>query len=231
MKIKFITHADFETPGVLLHWAQKNHHTYEIVKPYRGQDCLAQSNYDLLIVMGGPQSPLKLNEFPYLRDEITLIQQALSSRKPILGFCLGAQLMGEALGAHTEKSPEKEIGVYPITLTEPGTQDSLFSGFPKTFNAIHWHNDMPGLTADSTVYAYSEGCPRQIVRYTDCVYGFQCHLEIELSGMDALIKACPEDLSPSKFTQTAAAIRSTDYTSIHNHLFHLLDKFTQPVCS
>jgi GMP synthase (glutamine-hydrolysing) len=70
-----------------------------------------------------------------------------------MSFCLGAQLIGEALGAKTERSPEKETGVYPIELTAAGTRDPLLRGLPGTFPAIHWHNDMPGLTDDTAVLA------------------------------------------------------------------------------
>ena len=106
----------------------------------------------------------------------------------ILGICLGAQLIGEALGASFEHSPNKEIGLFPITLTKDGQQDSHFSDFPKIFNVGHWHGDMPGLTNESKVLATSEGCPRQIIRYAPTIYGFQCHFEFTLEAIDGMIK-------------------------------------------
>lgn len=81
--------------------------------------------------MGGPQSPLALAKDPYLKDEIDLIKKAIHADKGVLGFCLGAQLIGEALGGRTESSPEKEIGVYPISLTSEGLQDDLFKDYLK----------------------------------------------------------------------------------------------------
>lgn len=224
MRILCITHADFETPGVIVDWALMHHHDMKVSKPYLGEDCLKDQNYDFLIVMGGPQSPLKVDEFPYLAQEITLIKQAVAANKIILGFCLGAQLIGEALGAKTEKSPEKEVGVYPITLTADGLQDPLFEGFSKTFPVIHWHNDMPGETADSVLLASSQGCPRQMIRYAKKIYGFQCHLEIPLEGIEGMIAACPEDLGPSTFTQTRNELLQQDYPSIHQYMFKILDR-------
>src|SRR5262245_61227344 len=110
MNILCIMHADFETPGVIEQWAHENDHHFSLCKPYKGESCLKIQEYDLLIIMGGPQSPLEIEKDPYLKDEITLIQSAISHNKIILGFCLGAQLIGEASGAKTQRSPEKEVG-------------------------------------------------------------------------------------------------------------------------
>lgn len=225
IKILCITHADFETPGIIEDWAKQHNYKFNICKPYLGETCLKQSVFDFLIIMGGPQSPLQLTEYPYLKEEITLIQQAIFQKKGVLGFCLGAQLIGEALGAKTARSPEKEIGVFPITLTEAGMQDAILDGFPESFPVIHWHNDMPGETEQSVLLAKSEGCPKQIVRYGALVYGFQCHLEITRNGIQALINACPEDLKTSKFTQSPEKLLQNDYNNINQYMKKILDRF------
>ena len=85
---------------------------------------------------------------------------------------MGAQLIGEAFGAKTARIPEKEVGVYPINLADEASNDSLLQGLPSSFSVIHWHNDMPGFAETSVLLASSLGCPRQIVRYKDNVYGF-----------------------------------------------------------
>lgn len=226
MKILCITHADFETPGVIETWAQKNNHPFIIKKPYKGESLPDTNTFDFLIVMGGPQSPLKLNEFPYLREEIALIQSAIAAHKKVLGFCLGAQLIGEALGAKTTRSPEKEVGVYPITLTDQAQSDPILKGLAQTLPVIHWHNDMPGLTSESVLLASSEGCPHQIVKYKTAVYGFQCHLEITLEGIKTMIEAVPEDLAPSKYTQNQQALLSNNYAEINNTMMRILDNFS-----
>lgn len=216
-------HADFETPGVIVDWCRKHAISLKIEKPYKGE-YLQERDFDCLITMGGPQSPLEMKKFPYLIDEISLIKRALNSNKTILGFCLGAQLIGEALGAKTERSPNKEIGVYPITLTEKGERDRLFQDFPETFDAIHWHNDMPGLTSESEILAYSEGCPRQIVKYKDNAYGIQCHFEINRDGIKNLISACPKDLTNDKYVRSKDELLQHDYSSINNLMFTILDR-------
>jgi len=226
MKILCLTHADFETPGIIEDWARERQYEFAICKPYLGQNSLEQSAFDFLIVMGGPQSPLQLEESPYLKNEIKLIQQAISDSKMVLGFCLGAQLIAEALGAKTEHSPEKEIGVFPVTLTAEGMQDPILEGFPKNFPVIHWHNDMPGETSHSVLLAKSEGCPKQILRYGPLVYGFQCHLEITKDGIQSLIAACPGDLKASRFTQSPAELLAQDYDTIHGYMKKILDRLT-----
>ncbi len=231
MNILCIMHADFETPGVIENWALDNHHHFTICKPYKGENCLKTSDFDFLIVMGGPQSPLEIEKDPYLKDEISLIKQSINQNKIILGFCLGAQLIGEALGSKTEKSPEKEVGVFPISLTKEGMQDPLFQLLPNHFPVIHWHNDMPGLTENSEILAFSEGCPRQIIRYAPNIVGFQCHLEITLDGMKTMIKACQNDLKPSRFTQQPEDLMNYDYEGINKLMYKFLNRIVHTATS
>jgi GMP synthase (glutamine-hydrolysing) len=223
MNILCITHADFENPGSIETWALKKGFKFQIVKPYQGEKL--DHAFDMLIVMGGPQSSTTLDEYPYLADEIALIKEAILQGKRILGFCLGAQLIGEALGASAERSPDKEVGVYPVFLTDDASKDELLADLPRSFPVIHWHNDMPGLLEDSALLAYSEGCPRQIIRYKSLVYGFQCHLEIDLNGIKAMVEAVPGDLQESRFTQTKQELLEQDYEAINNMMTRLLDRF------
>lgn len=229
MNILCITHADFETPGVIEAWARDHGHSFKTATPYKTPDknILVDESCDFLIVMGGPQSPLEIEKDPYLKYEIALIKNAIKENKPVLGFCLGAQLIGEALGATTARSPEKEVGVFPITLTDDAQDDPVFHDFPKSFPVIHWHNDMPGLTSESKLLAYSIGCPRQIIRYQSNVYGLQCHLEITREGIETMIQAVPDDLKPSRFTQTADELLSQDYHAINENMVKILERMAR----
>lgn len=225
MNILCIMHADFETPGVISAWAQENHHHFVLCKPYLNEALPANDSFESLIVMGGPQSAIEVANYPYLLSEIELIKNAIAHNKKILGICLGAQLIGEAFGAKTMRSPEKEVGVYSITLTAMGMQDPLLKDFPQTFSVVHWHNDMPGLTTESVVLATSIGCSRQIIRYREKIYGVQCHFEIEKEGIAAMVKAAPDDLKPSLFTQTQEDLLLQDYSAINQMMRQILDQF------
>jgi len=231
MKIATIIHAPFETPGVIEDWALENNHHFKQFHPYAGEELPKVEEFDFLILMGGPQSPLALEDFPYLKSEINLAQQAIDQDKLVIGFCLGAQIIAEALGARTQRSPEKEVGVFPIVLRNEGKQDPLFKDFPDTFPVIHWHNDMPGIAQGARLLASSTGCPQQAFGYGDRVYGFQFHMEITRDIAEELIKHCSGDLANSRFTQTADEIRANDYASINQRMKLILDRLYQKVGS
>ena len=147
----------------------------------------------------------------------------------MIGVCLGSQLIGEALGAAFCHSPEKEIGKFPVRLTDAGKANPLFEGFGSVLNVGHWHNDMPGLTPQAKVLAYSEGCPRQIVQYSERVYGFQCHMELTPEVVELLIEHSQNDLRRAgefRFVETAEKLRSHDYREMNQVLFSFLDKLT-----
>ena len=121
--------------------------------------------FDFIVCMGGPQSAgSDINKYPYLVDEVDFLKSALKAKIHVFGFYFGAQLIGRALGASAERSPHKEIEIFPIELKKEGRQDPLLAILPKKFAVAHWHSDMPGLTK-TAVLAKSEDCPRQIVRY------------------------------------------------------------------
>ena len=196
MRIHIILHASFEQPGVIETWALSRKHTISSTHTYRGELLPDPSQIDFLVIMGGPQSPLEADQYPYLRDEILLTKTIIQQKKPVLGICLGAQIIGESFGAKTEKSPDKEVGVFPIQLTEAGKNDFIFKNFPGSFDVMHWHNDMPGITDKCEILAFSEGCPRQIIRYADHVYGLQCHLELTPELVNTMALHCPADFKP-----------------------------------
>ena len=218
-----ITHEDIETPATIKDWAERKGYTFNFCKPYAGQNCLIIDDFDMLIIMGGPQSAREYASVSYLADEVRLIQRAISLNKIIIGFCLGVQLIGEALGAKTERSPEKEIGVYPLTLVPESLHDPVLKKLPLTFPAIHWHYDMPGLTQTCQVLGYSQGCPRQIIKYGSRIYGFQCHLEMTKEDMRIMIQECPEDLTNNIYVQSAEEMLMHDYEAINQTMFKILD--------
>ncbi|WP_241640290.1 glutamine amidotransferase-related protein [Rosenbergiella epipactidis] len=231
MNVHFIIHEAFEAPGAYELWAKSRQHTIGYSRVYLG-DKLPNSaqDIDLLIVMGGPQDPnVTIAQCPYFDSmaEQRIICSAIEQQKSVIGICLGAQLVGEALGASFSASPHPEIGKFPISLTTAGKNHAFFSHFGDSLEVGHWHNDMPGLTPDSEVIAVSEGCPRQIVAYSDLVYGFQCHMEFTPEVIELLIGDAGADLHA---TQDRASIDSIITLRAHNcqemneTLFIYLDK-------
>lgn len=146
------------------------------------------ADYDALIFMGGPMS---VNDnLPYLRQEEEYIRQAISRGMPVLGVCLGSQLIARALGAQVRRNPAKEIGWFDLTLTPTGRADPLLAGFGDRERVFHWHGETFDMPPGAELLASSERCRNQAFRVGSTVYGMQFHLEVT----PAMIAAwCLED--------------------------------------
>ncbi|WKW36493.1 type 1 glutamine amidotransferase [Enterobacter mori] len=233
MHIHFIIHEHFEAPGAYEIWGKSRGCSLSYTRVYQDEPLPEElESTDMLIIMGGPQSPATtLKECPWfdVQAEMRLIGRAIKAGKTVIGVCLGSQLIGEALGAAFCHSPEKEIGKFPVRLTNAGKTNPLFENFGGGLDVGHWHNDMPGLTPQAKVLAYSEGCPRQIVQYGERVYGFQCHMELTSEVVELLIEHSQNDLRRAgefRFVETAEKLRSHDYREMNQVLFSFLDKLT-----
>lgn len=234
MHIHFIQHEIFEAPGAYLEWATQRGYNVTFSKIYEGHSLPENvEDLDMLIVMGGPQSPdTTKEECPYFDGaaEIAFIQRFIAQGRAVVGVCLGAQLIGEALGARFDHSPEKEIGVFPITLTKVGLGDVKINHFGTSLAVGHWHNDMPGLTTESRVLAESKGCPRQIIAFGDLIYGFQCHMEFTPEVVALLIEEELDFLTNNNgypYVQKPNEIRCYNYTEMNDKLFVFLDKLSE----
>ena len=231
MHMHFVVHEPFEAPGEFETWARERGHSTGYSRVY-ARDALPTSvkGIDLLVVMGGPQSPSTTTaECPHFDAvaEKNLIAKAVNAGKAVVGVCLGAQLIGEALGAAYEHSPQPEIGKFPIALTREGLGNDKFSHFGPSLDVGHWHSDMPGLTSEATLIAYSEGCPRQIIEYSELVYGLQCHMEFNRDVVEQLIAHSLGELTrllDHKYVQQPDALRRNDYSQMNETLFVFLDR-------
>lgn len=230
MNVHFVIHEAFEAPGAYETWVRDRGHTATYSRVYAHEPLPSSaSDFDMLVVLGGPQSPTTTRaECPHFdaAAECALIRQAVDAERAVVGVCLGAQLIGTALGAPHAHSPEKEIGVFPITLTAAGQAHPMFAGFPQTLLTGHWHSDMPGLTPTAQVLASSEGCPRQIIAYGPRVYGFQCHMEFTPQVVALLIDETAGDfaaLTGHRFVQQPPALLANDYSEMNRLLFSFLD--------
>lgn len=223
MRIHCIIHAAFENPGIIKTWARENDHSFFETHTYNNEKLPGIDAFDFLIIMGGPQSPLHLEKWPYLQDEIHLIKQSIDTHKAVLGICLGAQLIAESLGAKTEKSPHREIGVFPIELLSDAATDPIFSQFPHIFPAMHWHNDMPGLPTGARLLAKSMGCPRQAFSIGDRIYGLQCHLEMTHESIVDMLTHCDKELTPDLYVESRKTLLRRNMIDINDKMLTLLD--------
>ncbi len=144
--------------------------------------------YDGLIVLGGPMNVDEVEAYPNLRTEVHLIKQAIDNEMPVLGVCLGSQLLAKALGAKVKKNPEKEIGWYDVSPTSEGNQDPLISNFMQTEKIFQWHGDTFDLPEGAELLASSPLCKHQAFKYGGRVYGFQFHLEVDRPMIERWLK-------------------------------------------
>jgi GMP synthase (glutamine-hydrolysing) len=147
-----------------------------------------------LIVMGGPEAVYQLDRYPYLRDEIALIENALKAGRPVLGVCLGSQLLAAALGANVRRAAHKEIGWYPVRLRSAAKDDRLLGGVPEEFVACHWHSDIFDLPAGAVPLASSELTELQGFRYGENAWGLMFHAEMTAQIVAALVSEFGEGL-------------------------------------
>lgn len=147
---------------------------------------------DLLIVLGGPIGVYEQHLYPFLETELRIIRERLAAGKPVLGICLGAQLMASALGAHVASMGVKEIGYAPVTVS-----DSAPAYFAPLHNlpVLHWHGDSFEIPESGTLLASSDVCENQAFSVGDFALGFQFHLEVTAAGLESWLVGHASELS------------------------------------
>jgi GMP synthase (glutamine-hydrolysing) len=135
--------------------------------------------YHGLVVLGGPMSVNDTDRLPHLITEMKLIETAMSRNLPVLGICLGAQLIAKTLGAAVYPNKEKEIGWYDVSPTDKAESDPLLAEFQRTEKIFQWHGDTFDIPKSTIHLAFSSLCDNQAFRYGANVYGLQFHLEVD----------------------------------------------------
>ncbi|MEE9452715.1 MAG: type 1 glutamine amidotransferase [Gammaproteobacteria bacterium] len=201
------------------------------------------SGYHGLIILGGPMNVNEVDCYPYLAREVELIKQAIADDMPILGICLGAQLIAKALGAKVYAGDAQEVGWYDVSLTAAGKNDLLFASLGNTEKIFQMHRDRYDLPEGAVNLATSGTCQQQAFRYGDKVYGFQFHLEADQALIERWLRIL-EQMRKSHNLDEAIdldKIRKETYQYIdHMHalsnnvfsnfisLFGLADRVTSP---
>jgi GMP synthase (glutamine-hydrolysing) len=177
MHILAFRQVPFEGLGRLESILENQGASVRIVDLYRGGEPLPDpAQADGLIFMGGPMSAN--DPLPFIQCEIEILRQALERQQPVLGICLGAQLLARAAGARVYANPRKEIGWFDICLTPEGLADPVLGELGTPCSVFHWHGETFDLPPGGVWLARSEACRHQAFRIGSNAYGFQFHLEV-----------------------------------------------------
>lgn len=176
--IPIFRHVPHETAGMLADVLSEAGLAYQYVDLFRDTpaaiDC---DGVPGLIVLGGPMNVDEIERYPHLAAEIEWIRDAVKRRLPILGICLGSQLLAKALGARVYPNGGKEIGWYELDLLPAAADDPLFAGLGEKLPVFQWHGDTFDLPAGAAHLARSPVCRHQAFRYENA-WGLQFHIEV-----------------------------------------------------
>jgi GMP synthase-like glutamine amidotransferase len=220
MRAHYLQHVEFEGLGSIAPWLEEAGYEITNTRLFESAKFPDLKKIDLLVVMGGPMSVNDEDDFPWLVSEKQFILEAINSGKPVLGVCLGAQLIASAIGARVYRNHVKEIGWFPIH-GMLSNNTSVFS-FPPSMKVFHWHGETFDLPSGATRLAKSDGCENQAFQFGKSVIGLQFHLETTPKAAREIVANCRDELTPSKYVQGEEEIMSTkpeQYQSI-NHLMN-----------
>ena len=162
------------------------------------------SDIDGLIVMGGPMGITDHDQHPWLAAEKAFIKQMIDQNKPVLGICLGAQLIADVLGSNVWKGKQKEIGFYECRASVPlalNDRDGRSTFFPEQFVPFHWHGDTFGIPDGAVRLASSQATENQAFLYKDNVLALQFHLETTEESLLSLYENCSDEITDAPFIQ------------------------------
>ncbi len=217
-RVLVIQHLAFEDLGLLGPILQDR--GFNVEARQAGVDRLddqGAKSADLLVVLGGPIGVYEEHRYPFLKQELSLIERRLAQDLPTLGICLGAQLMARALGAEVKPGPKKEIGFLPLELCTPKTNKSSVLAPIETSQdraVLHWHGDVAGLPEGAECLARTAPCPNQAFTQGKKQLALQFHLEVDFGHFERwlighAVEIGQAGLDPAKLRADACRHRET----------------------
>ncbi len=190
-----LQHIGCEPPGRIQDALDAHGIGVRAIRAFAGDPVPRQMGEALgLVVMGGPMGVYDREAFPFLGDELRLIESALKNDRPVLGICLGSQLLATVLGGRVRRGEQKEIGWYAVRLTGAARTDPLLGSAPGAFVALHWHGDVFELPPGADRLAFSAVTENQAFRYGGNAYGFLFHMEVTAAVVREWVKEFAGDL-------------------------------------
>jgi GMP synthase-like glutamine amidotransferase len=224
MRAHYFQHVPFEGLGSIESWLLSNGYEVSCSRLFEFAIFPNLEDIDFLIVMGGPMSVNDEHEYAWLAAEKAFIRKAIEIGKPVLGICLGAQLIANCLGAKVYPNEHKEIGWFPVQSVNSDSP-SLFQ-FPETIDVFHWHGETFDLPPNAGRFAKSEACANQGFQIGATVIGLQFHLETTAESAREIIDNCRDELIPSQWIQSESAllsVKSKSYQHINKLMGEILE--------
>lgn len=211
-----IQHLAAEGPGLIAALARERGFTLDIRRMDRGDPVPAVRSLDGLVVLGGSMGVYEAATYPHLVAEQHLLAEACAREIPVLGVCLGAQLLAAALGARVFKGPEAEIGFGEVTLTPEGARDPVLGPSGPAFSAFHWHGDTFDLPPGAALLAGTAAYPHQAFRAGRNAYALQFHVELDQTMARDWAAALPHGVTIDE--KRRAAVEQTGRAILHRWL-------------
>lgn len=224
MRAHYLQHVAFEGLGSIEPWLRKAGYQITATRFYDAGILPEISEIDLLVVMGGPMSVNDEKDYPWIIEEKKFIERAIEAGKPVLGICLGAQLIASVMGAEVFPNPVKEIGWFPIEAVN--TAGTTAFQFPESIQVFHWHGETFNLPRGAIQTAKSKGCENQAFQIGSNIIGLQFHLETTPECAQAIVKNCEDEIVAGEYIQSASAILSAPsehYSSINRLMAEILE--------
>lgn len=196
---------------------------FRLLKPCAGDELPPAAGFRAVIVLGGAMGVHDTAEHPFLGGVKRFIREAVEADVPLLGICLGGQLLADVLGAPVTSGAFGEKGSLTVSLTAEGERDPLFAGVDRTFATFQWHNDTFAIPRGGVLLASSPVCPAQAFRMGEAAYGLQFHPEVTASIVDTWARwtaeTAPElDRFLAAFAAAEPAYRSASRRILANFL-------------
>ncbi len=196
-----LQHVEWEGPGIIAREAKSRGLDVEVRRLDLEAEVPEADHVDGLVVMGGPFGAYEEDSYPLLAKECSLLTAVLRRGSPILGVCLGAQLLAKALGCKVFPGHGAEVGFGSIALTQAGQQDPLFADLGTVSPAFHWHGDTFTLPEGAVLLASSQMYTHQAFRFGSLAYGLQFHVEPDADTWAAWRNHLPTGLIDEAKTQ------------------------------
>jgi GMP synthase (glutamine-hydrolysing) len=206
MLVHFVEHESIVGAGTALDWARERSHPFESTRIYEGQPLPRLDAFDMLVVPGGTMSVYDKVDLPWLRDEKRFVAKTLEAGKPVVGLCLGAQMLAEVLGGRVFRAPHREFGWFEVRTHSEAALSPAFSVLPESIQAFHWHGDAFELPPGVSSLAYSDATPNQAFEYGGVAYALQFHLEVSEAGVRSLLDNAGYQLQAGPYVQAPEAM-------------------------